>query len=107
MCGNSSMDAVNGPPIVGTIQFLSGPLAGTIHQLNKPTISIGREPGNDIIIPDPSVSRHHAQIIWYNGTWNIRKLAPQNSMTVNQRDVPQTVLHEQDVVGLGATSTFV
>jgi ABC transport system ATP-binding/permease protein len=101
------MDAVNGPPIVGTIQFLSGPLAGSTHQLNKPVINLGREPGNDIVIPDPSVSRHHAQILWNNGTWGIRKLAPQNSMTVNQRDVPQMVLHEQDTVSLGGSSTFV
>ncbi|GHO93348.1 ABC transporter ATP-binding protein [Reticulibacter mediterranei] len=101
------MDAVNGPPIVGTIRFLSGPLAGSTHQLNKTTINIGREPGNDIIIPDPSVSRHHAQIVWHNGAWNIRKLTPQNSLTVNQRDVPQIVLHEQDVISLGASSSFV
>ncbi len=101
------MDAVNGPPIVGTIQFLSGPLAGSTHQLNKPVINLGREPGNDIVIPDPSVSRHHAQIIWNNGAWIIRKLAPQNSMLVNQRDVPQMALHEQDTVSLGGSSTFV
>jgi ABC-type multidrug transport system ATPase subunit/pSer/pThr/pTyr-binding forkhead associated (FHA) protein len=107
MCGNSSMDAVNGPPIVGTIQFLSGPLAGSTHQLNKPVINLGREPGNDIVIPDPSVSRHHAQILWNNGAWSIRKLTPQNSLTVNQRDVPQMVLHEQDTVSLGGSSTFV
>lgn len=107
MCGSSSMDAVNGPPILGTIQFLSGPLTGSTHQLNKPTINIGREPGNDIIIPDQSVSRHHAQLIWHNGAWNIIKRAPQNSMTVNQREVPQAVLQEQDVVGLGGSTTFV
>lgn len=101
------MDAVNGPPASGSIKFLTGPMAGTTYQINKPTLTIGREPNNDIVVSDPSVSRHHVQIAWSNGQWSITKLAAQNTLTVNQRDVQQAVMSDRDMIGIGATTTFV
>ncbi|MDQ6661927.1 MAG: FHA domain-containing protein, partial [Chloroflexota bacterium] len=101
------MDIVNGSPGLGSISFLTGSLAGSNFPISKPTITIGREPGNDIVISDPSVSRHHAQLTLHNGTWTINKLALQNTVTVNKRDVQQAVLHDHDTVSLGASTTFV
>src|SRR5579863_308398 len=98
------MDRMNGPHNLGAIRFLTGPLAGTTFPLSKPITTIGREPGNDVVVSDPSVSRRHAQITWNNGTWTISKLNPQNTLFVNKRDVPQTVIHENDTIGLGATT---
>jgi len=107
MCGNVYvMDAVNGSPTLGTIIFLTGPLAGSTQQINKAMVTIGREPNNDIVIPDPSVSRHHAQITINKGIWSIAKLTPQNTIKINQQDVPQGVLQDRDTVGLGSTTTF-
>jgi pSer/pThr/pTyr-binding forkhead associated (FHA) protein len=107
MCGNVYvMDAVNGSPTLGTIIFLTGPLAGSTLQINKPTVTIGREPNNDIVIPDPSVSRHHAQITINKSVWSISKLTPQNIIKVNQKDVQQSALQDRDTVGLGAATTF-
>jgi len=34
-----------------------------IHSLNKQTLNIGRDPENDIVIPEPMVSAWHAQIV--------------------------------------------
>src|ERR1051326_8641899 len=100
------MDAVNGSPTLGAIIFLTGPRAGNIFQVTKPTITIGREPNNDIVISDPSVSRHHAEITIQNGVWNISKLTLQNSVRVNQQEVQQSILQDHDMVSLGATTTF-
>ncbi len=100
------MDAVHGPPISGSIRFLTGPLAGNSYPISKPVTSIGREPGNDIVVSDPSVSRHHAQINYTNGVWTIKKVSPQNSLTLNQRDIPESPLRDRDTVGLGTGTTF-
>ncbi|HEU5228720.1 MAG TPA: FHA domain-containing protein [Ktedonobacteraceae bacterium] len=100
------MDAVNDPSILGTIKFVAGPMTGTIYQITKPVTNVGREPGNDIVITDPSVSRHHAQIIWNNGTWSIKKVVARNSLTVNQREVEQSPLQDQDAIVLGGGTTL-
>ena len=93
-----------GPPSLGSIQFLTGTLAGNTFQITKATTTIGREPGNDIVVSDPSVSRQHAQITWSNGAWMISKLAQQNTMTVNQREVQQSPINDRDTIGLGGTT---
>src|SRR5206468_3624075 len=61
-------------------------------------------PGNDIVVSDSSVSRRHAQLSLNNGTWTISKLAPQNTVTVNQRDVQESPINDRDMIGLGGTT---
>lgn len=101
------MDVVNRSPGLGSIRFLTGPLAGSIFQISKPVIAIGREPTNDIVISDPSVSRQHARMVLNNGGgWSIEKLAMQNIVTVNQRDVQQAAISDRDTIGLGTGTTF-
>jgi ABC-type multidrug transport system ATPase subunit/pSer/pThr/pTyr-binding forkhead associated (FHA) protein len=100
------MDAVKGPLTLGSLQFLTGPLTGNTYQITRPTITIGREPGNDLVIADPSVSRRHAQLTWNGTAWSITKLAPQNTLTVNRREVQQAAVNDQDVIGLGGGTTL-
>ena len=100
------MDRVNSLHDLGSIRFLSGPLAGKTFLINKPIVTIGREASNDIIVlEDPAISRHHAQIAWDNGTWTISKISQQNKIFVNQRDVLRANISEHDTIGLG-NSTF-
>src|SRR5712691_5650902 len=91
---------------LGSIRFLTGPLAGRTFPISKSTITIGREPNNDIVVPDPSISRHHAQLTWNNGLWTISKLSAQNTITVNQRAVEQDTINDRDTISLGAGITF-
>ncbi|GAC1427261.1 MAG: FHA domain-containing protein [Ktedonobacteraceae bacterium] len=93
------MDVVNGQ--LGSLVFLTGSLSGKIFQITKPVFTLGRDPTNDIVLSDPSISRHHAQITWANGTLTITKLAPQNTMSVNNRDVQQGLLNDKDIIGIG------
>src|SRR5437588_5317670 len=100
------MDVINNLPGVASIRFLTGPLAGSTFPINKPSITIGREQYNDIVISDPSVSRQHARLV-NNGTqWSIEKLSPQNVVTVNSRNVQQAIISDRDTIGLGTGSTF-
>src|SRR5436853_1121330 len=101
------MDAINNPPTLGSITFLTGPMSGNSYSITKPIITIGREGDNDIVIAaDASVSRHHAQLAWNNGTWSITKLSLQNTLLVNDRDMPQGELRDRDMVRLGANTLF-
>ncbi|WP_220193519.1 FHA domain-containing protein [Ktedonospora formicarum] len=100
------MNAVPPGSSLGSLQFLSGPMAGSVMQITKPVIQIGREPGNDVIISDASISRRHAQIKLENGSWQIEKLAAQNSLTINQQETQHGALTSQDVIGLGGRVSF-
>src|SRR4051794_22523092 len=101
------MDAVNKSPVLGSLKFLTGPLAGTTLPIIKPVTTLGREEtSNDIVISDPSVSRHHARLVQNGPQWIIEKLAPQNALTVNSRDVPQAPISDRDTIGLGTGTTF-
>lgn len=60
------------------LRFLTGPLAGRTVPL-KAQIRIGREAtGNDLVLEDPSVSRHHALIAWEDGGCRVRDLGSSN-----------------------------
>jgi hypothetical protein len=63
---------------------------------------IGRVPGNDIIIDDPQVSRHHASLTLEGGQWVLRDLGSTNGTTVNGQPVTtHWVVRPGDVIGLG------
>lgn len=90
-------------PPASYLKFLTGPLAGSTIQITKPNFALGREVANDIDLAllDPSVSRHHARIVQINTLWYIEKLAPQNTMTVNSREVQRAPISDSDIISLG------
>jgi pSer/pThr/pTyr-binding forkhead associated (FHA) protein len=55
-------------------------------QTHRP-FTIGRDPGNDIILRDPKVSRHHAEIVFERGFFVLHDLASANGTYVNARRV--------------------
>ncbi len=100
------MNVTNKPQESVSIRFLTGPLAGSTFQITKPIITFGRDPGSDIIISDPGVSRKHAHLMNNAGQWSIEKLAEQNVVTVNQQNVQTAVISDRDTIGLGTGTTF-
>ena len=48
---------------------------------------IGRFPTNDIVLPDPYVSRKHARIFFSEGKWYIEDLNSTNGTIVNNEDI--------------------
>ncbi len=70
----------------------------------RPTVTIGRGPDNDIKLDHPSVSRKHARIIRQGTTeeYIIEDLGSTNGTCVNgQRIVKSAVLHRDDIVNIG------
>jgi len=100
------MDTLNSSPGFGSIRFLTGPIAGSTFQIDKPITTIGRNPGNDIVVQDMKVSRYHARLRWNNGSWIIEKHPSAGTVTVNQQAVQQTIVYDSTTIGLGEDSTF-
>ncbi len=103
------MCAVNKPADMGAIKFLTGPQKGNAFQVYKPTTTIGRDTDNDIIIPDPTVSRKHAELTWNNGSWSIKNVSVHNLVVINGQHVShgqQAPITEQNTVCLGQGTTF-
>jgi adenylate cyclase len=67
-------------------------------------LTIGRADDCDLVVPDRTVSRHHASLIHYDdGRWVIRDLGSKNGTRVNgaRVDVEATV-EPGDELGFGA-----
>jgi len=55
-------------------------------QTHRP-FTLGRDPGNDIILRDPKVSRHHAEIVFERGFFVLKDLASANGTYVNGKRI--------------------
>ena len=44
-------------------------IVGQLHQLNHPTLQVGRRGDQDIVVPEATVSGAHATIRWQAGSW--------------------------------------
>lgn len=84
-------------------------LTGTVDDqrrtwaLDQPLISIGRSSRNGIHLPDPSVSREHAQIALTDGKVELRDLGSRNGVRVNGLRIETAVsLTAGDRVEIGA-----
>jgi len=74
-------------------------LEGRRHvDLLQPTVSIGRALDNDVIIEDPRVSRHHAQLRRRYGRYVLYDLGSSGGTQINGYPVEECVLHAGDVV---------
>jgi serine/threonine protein kinase len=74
--------------------------AGMMFSLDKPVITIGRRAGQDIVMPEPTVSGSHAVLRWQTGSWSIDDVGSTNGTFADHSyDRKQTValLHGAEV----------
>jgi len=84
-----------------------GPRPDQTFELFKDVHTIGREAGNDIIVNDPQVSRHHARLTMQGSAYVLEDLGSTNGSFVNGRRVTGPVaLSAGDMIGLGDTVVF-
>src|ERR1700754_3447137 len=69
-------------------------------QTHRP-FTVGRDPGNDIILRDPKVSRHHAEIVFERGFFVLHDLASANGTYVNAKRIRVAPLTHGAKVRLG------
>lgn len=71
-------------------------------QTHRP-FTLGRDPGNDIILRDPKVSRHHGEIVFERGFFVLHDLASANGSFVNGKRVRVAPLTHGARVRVGNT----
>ena len=71
-------------------------------QTHRP-FTLGRDPGNDIILRDPKVSRHHAEIVFERGFFVLHDLASANGTYVNSKRIRVAPLTHSCKLRLGNT----
>jgi FOG: FHA domain len=80
---------------------IEGALAGQRIAIPPTGLTIGRETDNMLIIPDPSVSRHHARIAFENGALVVYDLNSTNGVYVNEQRISKQSLRAGDIVRFG------
>lgn len=76
-----------------------------IYALESDTISIGRDLSNDIVLPDPEVSRWHLQLSRQGSTYVVRDLGSTNGTLLNGlRLTAPRALAVYDTLELGTTA---
>lgn len=56
----------------------AGDSAGTLYTLEKPVVTIGRRSNQDITVPEATVSGHHANLKWQQGSWLVEDTGSTN-----------------------------
>jgi FHA domain len=74
-----------------------------IH-LRKPLLSIGRAPGNDIVIDNLAVSGHHAKVLVEEGRFFVEDLSSLNGTFLNSQRIRKSPLKNGDEVSIGKHS---
>jgi len=77
-------------------------ISGITHDLVDEAITIGRGPDNTIVVNDPSISTHHAQLLLEGDTYRLKDLESTNGTRVNGKPVTETVLRFDDRIRFGA-----
>jgi len=80
---------------------IAGPLKDSTIPLHNSETTIGRDPGNLLIISDPSLSRKHCVLIRDDDGYSIRDLESRNGTFVNGVANPVSRLHHGDQVSIG------
>jgi uncharacterized RDD family membrane protein YckC len=70
--------------------------------LSRGALSIGRDPGNDLVLPDAMVSRRHAVIEYRAGRYALRDCNSSNGSLVNGDRIFEHLLRDGDVVAIGS-----
>jgi predicted component of type VI protein secretion system len=76
-------------------------------RLSKRVTTMGRSRECDLVIPDPNVSRTHAEIRHIGTDWFLVDLGSTNGTELNGQEVKRQVLGAGDVIGIGTTDITV
>ncbi|MEO1481241.1 MAG: FHA domain-containing protein, partial [Myxococcota bacterium] len=79
----------------------TAPFAGQEFLLPEGDLEVGRVDGNAIVIPDPSVSRNHAQVTVSEHSVIVEDLGSSNGTLINGERITSRTLAHGDVVSFG------
>lgn len=74
-----------------------------VYDLRDDRSIVGRDMRCDVVLPDPSVSRRHAEVLHNDAGWLIRDTGSTNGMVVNGVATTQSRIYDGDIIELGTT----
>ena len=87
---------------VPTLHFTDGALAGRVLRLDRDEATLGRRSDNAYVVPDPRVSRVHAELKKETGVVIVTDLGSSAGTKVNGEEITgPTVLHHGDKISFG------
>lgn len=69
------------------LRFLNGEMSGKVLKLTDKEVVFGRHPDCDVILPDETVSRHHARIFRTGDAYFLQDMGSRNGTALNGRKV--------------------
>ena len=79
---------------------------GDPFPLDQERMTIGRKPGNDIVLPHPNVSSRHCELIFNGGSWLLIDNESTNGVQVNEVRVIRKRLRPGDHVTIARKHHF-
>jgi pSer/pThr/pTyr-binding forkhead associated (FHA) protein len=77
-------------------------------EFTKNLITVGRAPGNDVVLPERNVSRHHFQLEILDNRIIIEDMGSYNSTVVNSREiVRKTEMFPGDIIIVGDYNVYI
>lgn len=92
-----TVDSLQGPALI----VRKGPQTGERFYVDRPRLTLGRDPESDIFLNDMTVSRSHAFLELADGLVTVRDAASLNGTYVNGVCVDAAPLSDGDVVQIG------
>jgi pSer/pThr/pTyr-binding forkhead associated (FHA) protein len=85
-----------------SLKVQSGPEMGKELPLEKPELTLGRDPANDLVIADPEVSRRHARLVLSGDHFSIEDLGSTNGTFLQGQQIHGlTPLNSRDLIVIG------
>ena len=75
-------------------------------ELDTLPFSIGRQPDNSLVLRDNRASRHHAKIVFENGSYAVEDLNSRHGTWVNGERVARRVLRNSDRIEFGVRDSY-
>lgn len=94
--------ALQGPLLAVLIRRGTGSQGTDRFPVRRAEVAIGRVPGNDVVLDDPSVSARHARLRLMGGVWTLADMGSVNGSQVDGEPVQQALpLAPGSIVRLG------
>jgi predicted component of type VI protein secretion system len=77
-------------------------ISGVTHELTDEMITIGRGLDNTIVVNDPSISTHHAQLLLEGDAYRLKDLDSTNGTRVNGDSASEMLLRFGDRIQFGS-----
>lgn len=86
------------------LRVTRGPSEGLVVESTRPQLSVGSEPGNDLVLNDLLVSRRHLLVEWSEGCYWIRYAGSTNGLLLGDRALHSLALRDRSELMLGNTT---